>query len=76
MKQFEEFMISGYGDLGDPETAHKKLVGNVTEILKALKKENYTYVLSRFDKKSVEYAFAERLQKAQQEASEKSKGRW
>lgn len=79
MKRLEEFRIPGYGDMSDPKTAHKKLLGNIKEIYDALKKENYSYILARFDKRSVEYAFAFELDKLQKEAqaeATKDDGKW
>lgn len=62
MKTFESFRVAGFGDMGDAKTAEKKLVKNVEEIYKAVKKGNYKVVMSRFSKSSVEYAFAKALE--------------
>lgn len=80
MKVFEQFRIAGYGDVGKAENAHKKLLSHLSDLTKATKQKNYSFVLARFDKLSVEFAFAKALEEAQkQEESSKNtddNGKW
>lgn len=72
MKVFEQFRIAGYGDVGKAELAHKKLMSHLVDLTRATKKKNYSFILARFDKLSVEFAFATALV-ADQEESDKTK---